>query len=236
MPQPASPRTCIGRLRVVVLVPYRADTGARAKAWRYVRPILEELGYPIFVGDDGTQPFSVSRSWNHAAELAGDWDRAILHAPDVILDDPARLHHAVEEAADRMVYAYNHYKLLNAAGTQILYQGGKPPERHVVHQRRPAQMIDIGGPRAIPRALWERVGGFDPRFIGWGGEDTAFAHCCRILAGPSGRLPGVLWSLYHPRHRKTDPFYGRREANRVFARETKAITDPVLLAEYLASR
>lgn len=223
-------------MRTVTLVPYRADKGARAAAWRYVYPILKDLGYPIFVGDDGTEPFSVSRSWNAAAEAAGEWDRAILHAPDVRLDDPARLHSAAEQAAERMVYAYNWYKRLNAAGTRILIAGGKPPDRYVVHQRRPAGMIDIGGPRVIPRALWERVGGFDDRFVGWGGEDTAFAHCCRIMAGPSGRLKGVLWSLHHPRQRKSDPFYSNRAANKVLAYETKSITDPDELAEYIARR
>jgi hypothetical protein len=36
---------------------------------------------------------------------------------------------------------------------------------------------------AVPRTLWERVGGFDDRFVGWGAEDDAFAAACRVLGG-----------------------------------------------------
>jgi hypothetical protein len=48
------------------------------------------------------------------------------------------------------------------------------------------------------RSTWENVGGVDPRFVGWGGEDIAFGWALDTLAGPHTNLGAPLYHLWHP--------------------------------------
>ena len=51
------------------------------------------------------------------------------------------------------------------------------------------------------KSTWERVGGFDEAFTRWGAEDDAFLTKCKRLVGPSKRLYGTVYHMFHP---KTD--------------------------------
>ncbi|MEH7096961.1 galactosyltransferase-related protein [Neobacillus vireti] len=50
----------------------------------------------------------------------------------------------------------------------------------------------------IPRENFDAVGGFDERFIGWGGEDDAFSHAVRTLCGEIVNVEGRIFHLWHP--------------------------------------
>jgi len=63
--------------------------------------------------------------------------------------------------------------------------------------RNPYRGFPGGGLFVIGRAQWDRVGGFDPKFEGWGAEDEAFAVAADTLVGPHHRYDGPLWHLYH---------------------------------------
>lgn len=59
------------------------------------------------------------------------------------------------------------------------------------------QNLEAGGSVAITREAYERIGGMDESFIGWGGEDNEFwerAQTCKVW--PYGYLP--LVHLWHP--------------------------------------
>jgi GT2 family glycosyltransferase len=59
------------------------------------------------------------------------------------------------------------------------------------------QNLEAGGSVAITRDAYERIGGMDESFIGWGGEDNEFwerAQTCKVW--PYGYLPIV--HLWHP--------------------------------------
>ncbi len=51
---------------------------------------------------------------------------------------------------------------------------------------------------AIPRSLWDEVGGYDERFVGWGYEDVALLAACWALAGPHAFVPAAAYHLWHP--------------------------------------
>jgi hypothetical protein len=55
-----------------------------------------------------------------------------------------------------------------------------------------------GGIVVLRRDDYEAVGGIDPRFRGWGGEDISFGWALSVLVGVGHRLDGDLWHLYHP--------------------------------------
>jgi len=50
----------------------------------------------------------------------------------------------------------------------------------------------------IQRRSFERVGGFDPRFRGWGSEDVSFANACWTLLGRNEYSMGESYALHHP--------------------------------------
>lgn len=68
------------------------------------------------------------------------------------------------------------------------------------------QNAEAGGSIAIARDAYERIGGMDEAFIGWGGEDNEFwerAQTCRVW--PFGCLPLVhLWHAAQPRKQDAD--------------------------------
>lgn len=101
---------------------------------------------------------------------------------------------AVELAAESnvMVLAYVQHLRLNKWSTEHVYKGT------TVLQGSFAPGC-IGGAFAVSRSLLEAVGGHDERFTAWGGEDRAFEYACRTLAGPTRRIPGTSWHLWHPR-------------------------------------
>jgi len=50
----------------------------------------------------------------------------------------------------------------------------------------------------MPREAFECVGGWDPRFRGWGGEDHAAMRAMDTLFWPHKTLPGQVLHLWHP--------------------------------------
>lgn len=61
----------------------------------------------------------------------------------------------------------------------------------------PYRAVKGGGITAIHRNFWNEVGGIDPRFEGWGGEDQAFGRALETLCAPAIELPGRLIHLWH---------------------------------------
>lgn len=59
-------------------------------------------------------------------------------------------------------------------------------------------MVLPGGLFAVSGKCWEKVGGFDERFDGWGGEDKSFLYACDTLCGPPERVCGPAFHIWHP--------------------------------------
>jgi hypothetical protein len=55
-----------------------------------------------------------------------------------------------------------------------------------------------GGLLVVSRTAWERVGGYDETFVGWGHEDTHL-NTRLLLESYWDRIPGMAWHLWHPR-------------------------------------
>lgn len=60
----------------------------------------------------------------------------------------------------------------------------------------------VGGVNVVPRKYFEKVGGFDERFKGWGGEDDAFQMAMDAICGQYLRIEATMWHLYHPKASK----------------------------------
>lgn len=185
-------------MRVVTLVPRRADASHRDRLWAWLKP---RLPFRVFEGhhDDGL--FNRAAALNSASHQAGEWDVAVVNDADCLV--PTRqVRAAVELAADtgRLVMAFDTYNYLSKHGTAWLLEGLIEDPASVV-----AWSDKIGNsPCAVPRALWDEVGGFDERFVGWGYEDVAFVAQC----GEPLRIEGPLYHLWHePGERESGPHF-----------------------------
>ena len=90
----------------------------------------------------------------------------------------------------------------------ILENNKKFSEVEDIEHRNP--IIQVGGVFLIKTEYYKNIGGFDPRFIGWGGEDDAFfykaKHFHNIL-----RLNYNVYHLYH--HAKHSQNLGHEHFN-----------------------
>lgn len=211
-------------MNVVILVPYRPDSGPRDALWRFCRARWERLhpDWPIIEGVSPDGPFNRSAALNDAAHKAGAWDVALCIDADVCCD-PRAVADAVGLAAAsrRVVVAHNERIMLNKQGTDKVLAGFDGPwrVRQMVETVYSGPVSCVSCAVAIPRAVWEDVGGYDPRFVGWGFEDSAFAIAVGTLRSPFVNLAAETYHLHHPRSPetvKTSPTY-RANAARLAA-------------------
>lgn len=200
-------------MRVLIVTPWRTDDGPREAIYRRVRAQQEQLGLPIRTGDSGHDPFNICASWNRAADAP--WDVALFWAADFTLSDPVTALDAAVEAAKGYpyVFAFDRATKLTFMETARVLAGKPAPTR--------LDELPFGGVRAINRAWWDRIGGYDERFTGWGHGDRAYVRRLKRLGGRITRVPGRLIMYRHPgrAHRPNDPFYAHQADNLKLLRE-----------------
>jgi hypothetical protein len=216
-------------VRAVILVPRRAGIPERDAIWAWCRKRWERLhpDLPIYEGHHDDGPFNRSAALNLAARLAdedGRWDLAVVVDADIFID-PANVTQALAVAAgsQRVVWAFGWWAGLTetaagdilagrldpdalAAEVAALHRAGTPNEMgHTpVPAVIPAALEKINPVSwsccfVVPRSAWDRLGGFDERFAGWGWEDMAFQSAAVGIIGHE-RLPGAVMHMWHPRH------------------------------------
>jgi len=120
----------------------------------------------------------------------------VLHDNDMLVpaDYAARLLERVDAGYD-VVNLKRFIFYLSSAHTEAYFAGhaglfDQPPEAIT-------QNLEAGGSVAITAAAYDRIGGMDESFIGWGGEDNEFWERAQTLkVWPYGCLP--LVHLWHP--------------------------------------
>lgn len=186
-------------MTVSILIPYTNPTGCahRQAARSYILDhyATHHPDWQIVEGDSGT-PWSKGAALASAASRAGGDVFLIADAdsftdPDVVAD-------GVQRVVDTNGWVVPHrgvYRLDKQFTADVL--AGSPP-RPSRTCRAPYMGVAGGGITIVPRSVWDTVGGIDPRFEGWGGEDLAFGWALETLIGPCERLRAPLWHLWHP--------------------------------------
>lgn len=191
-------------MKVVVLVPRRAGNPYRDEVWAWLLGWWQtNFAHPLFEGHHDDGPFSRSKALNSAGLLAGDFDVAVLGDADVLVD-PGLLHAAIGAATHTggPVLAYTERIHLDKAGTRRILDGYRGDWRPFTR----TQLFDsCSSAVVVTRELWERVGGYDELFEGWGWEDIAFRIATETLSGkPLVKLQGTCWHLWHPKSPEND--------------------------------
>lgn len=188
---------------VSIIIPFQTDHGPRAKAFEWIKKYYArvmpeaELCLGIINGKD----INKSKAVNFAAKKATKdifviADADVVYSPNTIVEAIRLLDKAAWVVPFTEVY-------------DIVWQG---TERLLKTQ--PKWPIDLkheectksnwvyegfaGKLFVISRRNFEAVGGFDERFIGWGGEDDAFSHAVRTLCGEIVNLDRKIFHFWHP--------------------------------------
>lgn len=202
-------------VRAVTVVPYRGDGGERDRLWSWCRARWESMhpDWPIVVGESPAGPFNRSAAVNDAAAKS-DADVLVVIDADIAAN-PRAVRDAVELAhlSGRIVLPYDERIHLNRAGTAKVLDGFDGPWREkrlveAVYTNQDSCVV------AVPRVVWDTVGGFDPLFVDWFGEDTAFNLAAETLTGrPLVRLSAELYHLWHTKAPGAAPGAPSRLAN-----------------------
>lgn len=197
----------------VVLVPWRPGSPIREQNWEWTRPHLLSLGYPLFLGDV-PGPWARAAACNEAARRAGDWGVAVIADADTI-PEPDAIARAVVLAEETRGAIRPHDRLwnLNRAQSRIV---GRRGTRAIRLTERSPKLLG-GGLLIVSRAAWEKVGGYDERFVGWGHEDSAL-HTSLLAEAHWDRIEGQAWHLWHPRDALDTP---ERHRNAQMMREVQ---------------
>lgn len=222
-------------MRTVVCVGVRPVDRDRERAWEYVQRYWESHGFEVFAGDvDGE--FSRSGARNAAARAAGDWDVALFADAETFPNKVACARRAAELATrGHWVNVARDYGRLSAGVTRRVLDAGYWPDRRDCFWRRGGP--PPGGIVALPRALWERIGGYDEGFRGWGYEDSALLAAAQALGNPPKWIAdGFVFHLWHEESdrrakRASDVQYQRNRTR--YHRYSAARHDPAAMAALL---
>lgn len=204
-------------MRTVLLVPWRTDDGVREKVWAACRRRWETLfpEWPIYEGASPDGPFNRSAAINDAAKQAGEWDVALVIDADVML--PAKnVREAVRRAAKtgQVTWPHRRWRGMSEEATTALLKAKPETAEGMLGpggiERSDFTKADIdllvekttrlswSCAIAICRDAWDRIGGYDERFVGWGHEDGAFSSAVMGLVGHD-RIEGDVLNWWHPR-------------------------------------
>lgn len=204
---------------ISIIIPFRCPdrTNQRVKNVEWVQKYWAKQlpGAEIIIGEDPCWqlPFSKSVAINNAAAQASG-DVFVIVDGDGYVSSESVLHCAKEirKAQKRnkrlwFVPYRQFYRLTEAASQLLLSSSPAHPVKfttppHPDHTQGDADphvghwygaMIQI-----MPREAFEIVGGWDPRFRGWGGEDHAAMRAMDTLYSHHKTLPGAVLHIWHP--------------------------------------
>lgn len=184
-----------------VLIPYQPDGGPRDEALSFVLRFYKHIlpSADICIGEIGAdEPFSRSRAINRAASRASGSifiiaDGDIVYDPQLVADSVRWIEQG------RWVIPFSRINRLTQRISRLVIEGEAiwPLETEPDTRDEHAAFF-VGGLNIVGRGAFERIGGYDERFIGWGGEDEAFAYTMDTLVGEHIRLDGLMYHFWHP--------------------------------------
>lgn len=201
-------------MRVIVVVPYRPDGGHRDRLWDFMSAYWQQFkDFELVVGRHDDGPFNRSAAINQAVRSRHLWDVAVIADSDTWVDAEA-LRAAVSTAHEtgRLCSALTAVIELDERCTEAILEAGLSERTLGVDAVRTGDLATQSSVLAVPRKLWENIGGFDENFVGWGGEDNAFWRAATILGGEPRRIDGFAFHLWHPpaataEYKASDPGY-----------------------------
>lgn len=202
---------------VECIVPWLGGCAHRERAWRWVS---ERLPYPCRVGEGG-EPWVKAQAVMPAIE-ASSAEIVVVHDGDVHCPGLPEAVRAVQEGA---LWARPHKGVfrLSCEGTQEFMAGAD--HESVALEQRPYRGVAGGGIVVARRETLLEIP-LDPRFVGWGQEDTSWGLALDTLAGRHWRGKAPLVHLWHPSQERMDRKYGSAAGRVLWRRYCAANKNP----------
>jgi hypothetical protein len=187
---------------ISLLIPFDSDDPERIRVfdWVLTRWSLLFDGWEIVVGGGGMDPFSRSAARNEAFDMSTG-DILVVSDADTICESQTVIKalRALDQGAPWVVAHDRYYSLTREYTNRLLSQSPSTPLMHPFESDWIMHACSLAGVLVIPRAAWERVGGYNEEFIGWGFEDNEFAARLDQHWGRHVRGRGPMLHLWHPR-------------------------------------
>ena len=219
-------------LTVSVIVPWRSDGAEREAAWAWVRARWAER-FPGWQVVTGTPP---EGEWCKAAAITAALPEAtgdvlVLADADVWCDGVLQAVTAIAEGARWAIPHHRVYRLTQESTRAVLDGAPLGVTSRLAQRAYPG--FAGGGMTVLPRSTYERIP-LDPRFVGWGQEDEAWALALACLAGMPWRGIVPLWHLWHPPQPRLTRRWGSDESLVLWGRYHQARQDPYAMRALLA--
>lgn len=182
-----------------IAVPRWPDGGRRDEIWPFVRDWYSGQGFEIYEGHDP----GPGEARNLAAQAAGDWD-VLLFADADTLAHPDAIRTAIEGAhrEDRMVICGDSHMYMSEASSNRILGGSEWFCRPADFTNNSIYAKPCSGVFAVPRRLYERIGGY-PGVGPHGQEDQIWFELCRIFNGQVAWVADhITLHLWHPPARR----------------------------------
>jgi len=201
---------------ISLLVPFRANgpRDQRIKSWAWIekrwRAVLPEA--ELCVGTDTGEPFSKCVAVNDAyAQSSGDM-LVIADADSWVEREVIEKGLMIAAHKEHLVVPWWKAHRLRKSDSQAVMKHDPAGPNPVTAEMRKACEGEGPSPASaamvlcIQRRAFERVGGMDPRFRGWGSEDVSFGLATWTLLGRNEYSMGEAFALYHPQPKNDDGF------------------------------
>jgi len=199
-----------------MLVPFRASGSddVRVRSWDWIRRRWETM-FPeaeLCIGTDEGEPFSKSVAVNDAYRKSSGDMLIIVDADSWVERDAVSMGIRIAENKEHLVVPWWKAYRFNK-GLSEMVMGCDPAGPNPVTAAMKKECDGTGPSPAsaamvlcIQRVAFERVGGMDPRFRGWGSEDVSFGLACWTLLGRNEYSMGEAYGLFHPQPLNNDGF------------------------------
>lgn len=187
-------------MTVSLIIPFASEDIRRLQIFDWVEERWQNVcpGFELCIGHDDPQDFNRSKARNRAFEESSG-DLIVISDADTAcpIDNVLGALKAVEEG-HAWVIAHSEYHSLTEEYTDWLITQPpgmmlKPPfpSNWVMHSRSQAGVL------VMTRETYEKVGGYNEEFDGWGYEDNEFAVRLTRQVGQPTRCFGPMLHLWH---------------------------------------
>ena len=185
------------------LIPVGGGNPTRDRAADFVirRLCLQFPNDEVCVGTNSDEPFNRSKARNDAFRQATGDVLVVCDSDTILPEKQIRLGASMLLAGAPWVCPFTRYQPLDESETEIILKSPpfmefKEPNRKHANEHRLASR----GVQMLLRSDWEKCGGYDERFIGWGGEDRAAKQSYRSVLGEPVSIHGYSLHLWHSRN------------------------------------
>ncbi|KAA9019494.1 galactosyltransferase-related protein [Niallia endozanthoxylica] len=188
--------------QISILIPFKEDNGIRSETlqWviRFYQNVIPEA--EICIGENDDKIFNRCKAINAAAEKASRnvfvlADADVIYDPDLLVESVLSLQKAP------WVIPFNRILDISQKKTEEILKIEPSWPLSLTNENYSEFKIDklfAGKLNVLSREAFEKVGGYDEQFLGWGCEDDAFLLAMNTLSGQFINMNRPIYHFWHP--------------------------------------